>query len=302
MSASTPEHPSALVCSICLRRFESSTEYLRCDECEITIELTCADALLGSKKFPVDWRCPKCSLQADTSSICEACCYPGGFLLPLRSPNTSEQPKHWLHPFCGYFHDNFTKSKDQDFFLSESDKLKCKDKITQKRKEKQSKEIAKLCLYCQRECGHRKECTRCHEASIHAICAYKENKVQSINGGKSTMDILCPKCATKKELEEEKEKTRRKSARIHTKRVHAEEQRKEEHVDDKKHTKRQSILLLSDKIKCNYNPKAINILKGFITFLTQADQLRIFKKDYVTYPIELEPKDFKVTIEMIIRI
>lgn len=299
MSATTPEALATLVCSICLRGFDSSLGYLRCNKCKITIELPCGNALLGAKKFAADWRCPKCLVQPDADALCEICCYSGGFLLQLRDTKPLEESKHWIHPFCGYFHNEFTKSKDEASFFNDSTKEKGREKVERKRKEKQKKEMAKLlsCHYCQRDCGYRKECGRCHNTLMHAICAYKENRAQQL----TNEEILCSECIAKGEA---REKARRKSARINTKTKKSceeHEELKEEISNDKKHNKKHNMTLMEDKVKCNYHPRTINMLKGLIYFIEQADQFKVFRKEYITLPIDLTLEDFKVTSIMIFR-
>lgn len=288
-----------LVCGICWNALASRENCVSCDECKVAVELQCVRALLCVRKFPALWRCPKCAAQDNSPGQCEVCCFDSGLLLPLSSKSASPASGCWVHPFCCYFHSEFYKRRDQDFFSEDKSPKSGREKIAGKRKEKQDKAFGKAlsCVYCKRDCGRTKECSKCHKASIHVICAYKENKLFLESNAMGVKEFVCSMCAAKRNnIEESKDKAVRKSTRINSKVKRADLMQvgEQEESNDKKQGKRHNTVLLMNKVKCNYHPKSVNILKGLIDFIMQADQLKVFMKDYANHPIELTPEDVKV--------
>eukprot|EP01022_Parablepharisma_sp_SALTPOND_P024251 TRINITY_DN533_c0_g1_i1.p1 TRINITY_DN533_c0_g1~~TRINITY_DN533_c0_g1_i1.p1 ORF type:complete len:922 (-),score=79.49 TRINITY_DN533_c0_g1_i1:3007-5772(-) len=332
--ASSSPTSSQAPCSVCLRSFVvSSTNSIKCATCGLIAELDCARAFSRVSEATSPWNCPSCTYslkgaptpptRTDFESkaiFCEICGFPGGFLCPLQMPgNTSDL---WIHPFCGCFHKDVKKSKDMDAFLwanGEHDKTGNK-KVSKKARDKRKKEANKLlppCVYCQRNIGHKKQCTRCHKSLIHAVCAYKANgileptgRLADLSGKVKTEAILCPICiinndkkAMEKSAEPEQNKATRKSSRLESRAKKAlimeaatsiEQQREDPVEPEKKPAKKHAPMPVSGKSKCTYHPKTVSILKGIVDFLIEADLLQVFKRDHCTLPISLIPADFIV--------
>jgi len=249
-------------CSICLRDFiPSSSNYTKCCSCGLLVEISCFSSFFPRVPFSMNWNCPHCDKGEDKTAVCEICGYARGFLCPLQIPKTTSD--HWIHPFCGCFHKEFKRNKEENFFIWESEEHM--SKLHSKSKEKQYK---KLCEYCKRDIGHTNQCTTCARSPIHAICAYKANALQAvINPSKQKLTIkkiLCPNCNTARTIKK----------------------RSMERVLDAPTSEYQ---LMEDSRK--------GVLEGVIDLITEADILEVLK--YNKSIINLLPEVVEVIYELV---
>jgi hypothetical protein len=250
-----------LCCSICLRNFTPSTSsYAKCYTCGLLVELSCLSSFFPRVTSSTNWSCPHCDKGQDKMAMCEICGYTRGFLCPLLISKSTNY--HWIHPFCGCFHKEFKKNREENFFIRESE-----EHVNTLRGKGREKEYKKLCEYCKRDIGYTKQCTICARSSIHAICAYKANALQVVTTPSkeklTTKKILCPNCNTIKNV------------------------------------KRKCIEKVLDALTSEYQLMEDNkgVLEGIMNLIMEADILKVFRFDKLI--INLLPEDVEVLYKFI---
>lgn len=315
-SSDTHDHLS--VCAICLRHNNLKLPLIKCSKCSIVVERQCINALSLSNEITAMWVCPRCADDSNKFEKCKICDFSGGFMLPLKNTKDLTRTGLWLHPFCVSFHKEFYKNGKNNFFLfndNESVKEPC-GKLIKKANEKALCSLLRslpACIYCHKQRGHKKKCPKCHR-QMHAICAYKvnirERKSEPLidKGERYIPDFfICTECKKKNNNPEtinERSKAIRKSTRIESRPKkpitnelmiicdNGKDNFAEPDADRKQ--KKHTVIASTGKTKSTFHPKAINILKAIIESILKVDELKVFKKDYSTLPIDISETEAKV--------